>query len=145
MNPQFREKALKANRLAWKNITGHELAKRMKLKDAAEANHLVAIGERIMRAEEAQLSDAEFLVMKTLVRLEARRIDRGEISSAKSKAVDHAAGKPVGWCARIVTKRLREVLGYVYHSVNGYIWLTQAGWAFCWAAKLIKPNWRVPL
>jgi hypothetical protein len=154
MTPAMRELALKAYRLAQKHITGKELAKRLGVDSAAIANDHVLRGSRIVAAEALRLTENEQLVMKTLARLEARRVDvvSGSVTTPR---VDWAAGKRSGWCAYTVNKRLREArgdekdeclyfLGLVHHSINGHIWLTRTGWAFVWAAGLIKPNWKVP-
>lgn len=153
MKPEFRKRALQAHRLTLKNITGKELAARMKLADAPAAHHLSNIGGMIAGAEACDLTENEWLVMKTLARVEARRIERGDCTP-KSKHVDWAARKYTGWCAKVAEKRLRERrnddefdsrhLGFLRHSLNGHIWLTAKGWSFVWGARLIRANWRVP-
>lgn len=146
MKTSLRERALRAHRLLKKNITGEALAARMKVADGYEAHHLAHIGGRIIETEGWELTDAEWLLMKTLARVEARRIERGD-GTPKCKDIDWAAGKHTGWCRHTVEKRLRHEarIGFVHYMPNGEIWLTPTGWAFVWATRLIrKPSWRVP-
>jgi hypothetical protein len=157
MTPASRILALKAYRLTLKNITGKELAKRLGVDSADLAGMHAIRGRMIVAAEGQRLTENEHLVMKTLARLEARRVALGH-GTVTTPRVDRAAGKRSGWCAYTVDKRLRmarlpeeeeedasyRFLGLVRHSTNGHIWLTLRGWAFVWEARLIKPNWKVP-
>jgi hypothetical protein len=154
MKPADRKLALKAYRLAVKKLGNREIAVKLKLESTDTARDLAQIGYQIAAAEALRLTDNELLVMKTLARIEARRVEGGW-GSPKTKEVDWAAGKRSGWTAYVVDKRLRalrhsevsggrERIGYVYHSPNGHIWLTPSGWAFVWATGLVLKNWKVP-
>lgn len=154
MTPEQRKLSLKAYRLTQKNITGKELAKRLGLgADEALASVHAVRGCLIVQAEALQLSEREFLVMKTLARLEARRVSLsaslGHITSAR---IDRAAGKRAGWSRSVIDGRLGkspdgglqpDYFAFI-HRQGEHVWLTQVGWAFAWETKLIKANWRVP-
>lgn len=148
MTPASRLLALKAYRLTLKNITGKELAKRIGVESADLASTHALRGRMIADAEALQLTENEYLVMKTLAWLSARQIALAS-GSVTTPRVDRAAGKRSGWCVGVIKARLRysgdtQCFGFVVHSHNGHIWLTRAGWAFVWEAKLIKSNWKVP-
>ncbi len=161
MTPAMRILALKAHRLTLKKITGKELAKRLKLVDGVyfaidQASMHAIRGCMIVHAESLQLTEREWLVMKTLARLEARRVALVSNFLITTANVDRAARRSTGWCNDVIEKRLRKCglgeehdpnrLGFV--EIDGHtprhIWLTRAGWTLVWEAKLIKPNWKVP-
>lgn len=137
----LRDRALKAHRLARKNITGEELAAR--LKTGVEAAHdLARVGGLIARAEAMRLNQREWDGMKVIARVIARNVMLGR-DWAKTSGIDFVAGKRSGWCARIVVDL--AALGLVQMPMPGRLTLTNAGWAFVWEAGLVKRNWRVPL
>lgn len=157
MTPERRTLALKAHRLSVKKLGVHEIAKKLKLEDTVTASDLAHVGGLILRAEAQRLTDAEWQVMQVLARLEVRRVEIGSGSCA-TRDVEFAAGKHRGWCAHTIERRLRDLhsdetpatgaprLGLVHHTPggSGRIRFTEAGWAFAWATRLIRPNWRVP-
>lgn len=119
------------------------IAKRFKV-SSHQAVTILNRGLLIEQLEAHRLTEPEMLVMKTLARIEARRVARGE-AVAKANQVDFALGKRSGWCWTVVKKRLfGGELPFVIYTPNGNIWLTAPGWAFVWAAGLILKNWKVP-
>jgi hypothetical protein len=160
MKPDLRQRALKAYRLSLKNITGEELAARMKC-GRENASLLVNVGALISVAEAQRLTEREWQAMKAIARTVAR-FTMLVSDSVLLSDVDFAAGRRRGWCRRAIEKRLitkpnthapgwrplcrrGEGLGLL-ELYNPYrVRLTAAGWAFVWEAGLIKPNWKVPL
>lgn len=157
MKPATRRLALKANRLAERGNQPHAIARKLKLESEAHANAIVNVGILISQLEGHRLTAPEQLVMAALARLEARRVERGDVAPAIGQ-VDHSAGKRSGWTGKTIAKRLRKArpsdagvrdvanrLDFIaYPNDAGRIWLTPAGWAFVWAVGLIDKNWRVP-
>jgi hypothetical protein len=160
MNLAHQARALVAYRLSKKSTGGKELAARLKVENAAAAHALAEQGRQIHLAESYRLTEREWEAMKVIARTEARRIELHPSCSIKASQVDWAAGKRRGWCAYVISRRLverpnegvgpegagpdRTYLGLVWHSRNGHMGLTPAGWAFVWSTGLIKPNWKVP-
>lgn len=154
MKPAVRKLALKAARLSKRGNDTLAIARKLKiveprsdklgLFDPGRAVAILNRGLLIEQCEAQRLTENEMLVMKTLARIEARRVERGE-AVAKANHVDFAAGKRSGWCWSVVKKRLYSgALPFVVYTPNGNIWLTAQGWAFVWATGLILKNWKVP-
>lgn len=161
MKPDLRKRALQAHRLLLKHVTGFELAARLKIGNEGgdadiRARDLADIGSNIAAAEACDLTQLEWDAMKAIARVSARRVERGDDLRILARDVDHVVGKPTGWCWRIVIKRLsvdsvdsapfnRDRLGFLeIIPSERRLWLTASGWAYVWAAKLVKSNWRVP-
>jgi hypothetical protein len=143
MKAADRKRALKAARLQHRGVMLHAIARRLKV-DQPRAQVIMNVGLAIEQCEAHRLTDNEMLVMKTLARVEARRVALGE-AVAKSNHVDFAAGKRSGWTYSVVKKRLfGGELPFVIYTPNGHVWLTAPGWAFVWATGLILKNWKVP-
>lgn len=140
MKPNLRASALKAHHLALKNITGEELAARLKVGLDA-ATDLAEAGAMIERAERMRLSRRQNDVMKVIARVIARQIMLGR-DWAKTGEIDFAAGRRSGWCGKMLVGL--TVAGLIAMPTAGRLTLSPAGWAFVWAGRLIKPNWKVP-
>jgi hypothetical protein len=150
--PDLRERALKAHRLASQNITGVELAKRLKVFEAGRdprvalydpdaAHALAQIGAFIYGAEQMRLSHKDFERLKVIARVVARQTMLGRFN-VKTSDVDFAAGKRTGWCGKSLVDL--TAAGLITMPVPGRIAFTAAGWVLVWIAGLIKPNWKVP-
>lgn len=153
MKPDLRARALKAHYLTLQNITGVELAKRLKitepradglgLYDPDAARELAAVGKLIERAEASRLTKQQRDVLKVICRVVARNVMSRGIEFARIADVDFAAGKRrSGWCGKQLTRL--TIAGLVVTPEAGRVRLTNAGWAFAWATGLIKPTWKVP-
>lgn len=142
MNPARinRELALKAVRLAHRNVVGDELAVRLKV-EPEQALALVKAGVLIQRAEDTKLKQREWDVLKVVVRVLAQNILLGR-DFAKTGDVNFAAGKRSGWCTKQIPTL--TVIGLVEMADADKIRLTKAGWVLAWETGLIKPNWKVP-
>lgn len=138
--PELRERALKAHRLASKNITGDELAARLKV-DPGTARDLVRVGGLINYAELFRFPAKTHDRLKVIARVIARKVMLG-FPYAKTSEVDFAAGKRSGWCSKAIIELV--ALGLIMMPDKGKIALTPTGWAFVWETGLIKPNWKVP-
>lgn len=138
--PDLRARALKAHRLTLKNITGDELAARLKC-DPDTARDLARVGALIERAEHQRLSKRNFERLQVIARVIARKTMLG-IDYAKTQDVDFAAGKRGGWCGKALVDLV--ACGLIVMPQPGRITFTAAGWALVWEAGLIKSNWRVP-
>jgi hypothetical protein len=141
-----RKRALTAARIHKRHGTAGgiaAIAKRLRVNDD-DAVLILNRGLLIQQCEAYRLTDDEMLLIKTLARCEARRVEQGQ-QAIKSNVIDFACGKRSGWCWSIVKKRLQDgALPFVVQTPNGHIWLTPAGWAFAWATGLILKNWKVP-
>lgn len=150
--------ALKAGRLASRSTPLSPGAIAMKLRvEPSAVQTILNRGLAIVQSESHRLTDNEELVMATLARVEARRVELG-FGPMDIRYVDHAAGKRSGWTNTVIQERLRQArpldagvraitnrLDFVCHPhPAGKIWLTPAGWAFVWATGLILKNWKVP-
>lgn len=141
MKPDLRQRALKALALKRQNITGEELAARLKC-PLPNALYLLNVGASIERAEASRLTKAQRAVFKVICRVIARNVMLGA-EDAKIAEVDFAAGKRrSGWCGKSLTGL--TIAGLVVSTTPGRLRLTNAGWAFAWESRLIKPSWKVP-
>ena len=133
--------AAKAFRLSQKGIKGKAAAEKLgKGMRAPQANLLASVGYENDRDETAALTSNEINVLLALAEIERERRNAGETSTTKAKFVAPRAGISLGQLRRITKKRLNERtyeystlgwvgrFGYVNHSKNGHIWLTDAGW-----------------
>lgn len=155
MKSERRALALKAHRLAVKHITGKEAAVRLKVSPEA-ARDLEVQGRMIVQAEALRLTANERFVMKALARIHARYIALGHAGWPPLQEVDFAQHRRSGFTNKTIQARLLQLewseeadragrLDFITRSTNGRnIALTAAGWAFVWATRLIKPNWKVP-
>lgn len=156
MKPTFREIVIKVHALHSRGVGYPEIAKKLKIAHSEEVVGLVRAGEKILAVESCNLTQAEWDLMRALVRAEIRAIETATWLP-KTAAVDRAAGKYSGWCFATANKRLRMArdgeagphkhrIGLVYLSDRkpASIHLTAAGWAFAWEAGLILENWKVP-
>lgn len=134
------ELARKALRLHRKNITGDELAHKLKV-GPAEVDHLLSVATLIERAEGYQLTQKEADVLKAIARVVARNVMLGRYYT-KTGDVDFAGGFRRGTCAKHIVAL--GVIGLVEMILADRITLTRAGWAFAWETGLIKQNWTVP-
>lgn len=138
--PTLHDRALKAHRLALKNITGEELAARLKC-DVETAIGLAQVGEMIAGAEDMRLTEREFNGLTVICRVIARNIMLN-VGYAKASDVDFAAGKRSGWTGKVMLGLVAS--GLVVMPLPGRIALTRAGWALAWETGRIKRNWKVP-
>lgn len=138
--PDLRARALKAYRLFSKNITGEELAARLKLSVEA-AIDLAQVGALIVRAEDMRLTQPQWDVLKVIARAIARNVMLGR-DWAKTSDVDFAGGKRSGWCMKRVPALVAA--GLIVMPQPMRLTLSRAGWAYVFEAKLILSNWRVP-
>jgi hypothetical protein len=139
MTPRRRKLALRAMRLARKGEKGKAIAEKLGLANAPEANALAETGRLIERDERGRLTDGERQCIELVDAVEQRHLAAGITRSAEASAIDHMAGRARGWCARTVERRLRRrtpdeeqrlespALGFVWHTRNGYVGLTEAG------------------
>jgi hypothetical protein len=158
MKSAFRALALRAHYLTKQNITGPELAKRLKLLeprpdglglyDVDRARKLAEMGANIEAVEGCRLTPIDRLVLKTIVRMVARRFEEGG-SWIKVRDIDRVAGKRSGWCNRSISRltlqvNLIEFTPGQHARGQQHIRLSRAGWAFAWSTGLLKPSWKVP-
>lgn len=156
MKRYIRNIALKAHRLA-KRHGAVVIATKLKLPSTDAAVAIANVGLLIEQLEAHRLTANELLVMTTLARMEARRVELGAVAPYIG-GLDRTAGKRSGWSGKVIAKRLRQArpadagvrdimnrLDFVACPIDaGRIWLTPAGWAFVWATGLILRNWKVP-
>lgn len=129
--------ARKAHRLG---LSGQELGQKLGLR-ASEANTLAAVGRHLVAIDAAALTDAEILLLQTIASLQRAALKRGETRSPESRSVSRILGKAPSWCASTCRKRLftrrhdklrgREVRGFGFVDLagNGFVRLTDSGWA----------------
>jgi hypothetical protein len=151
-----REIAIKAYGLAKRGLVGKAIAERLKIDKGGyrspgqHADELADLGRHLADIDRVRLTDNEMLLLRTLGAIEASQVEQGFIKSVKTKHVSWRARKYDGWCAATADRRLIERhpdeaydrtvtrFGFVTHSRNGYIWLTDAGWAFVIAIGAFK-------
>ncbi|AAL49628.1 unknown [Sinorhizobium phage PBC5] len=139
-----------ADRRAVRGETGREIAAALKV-PTPQARMLANVGARKREIEGAFLTMPEQLLIQHLVNAQVALLRSGEIRSPKSKEVSRRAGKADGWAAATAQKRIFNErydnavgmhvngMGFVEVAGNGYIWLTQAGWALAHAMSMV-PN-----
>lgn len=131
----------KALKLSKKITDIQALKKALGCTYAAEAHHLVNLGQKCASIDTHQLTASELLLLQCLAAVHRAELSRGNISSPKSKWVSARARKSYGWAAATAAKRLGTHrkgedqrwrgtgLNMVYASRNGHMWMEPAGWA----------------
>lgn len=140
--------ARRAYKLSCKEgMDGKTLAAALKVRYASEAWNLSHVGRQIVEREKAALTAPEMLLLRCLAAEHRALTAAGAVRSPESKNVSWRARKGSGWAASTANKRLfverydlkasRSVrgLGFVNFSGNGYLSLTNAGWALVQAIE----------
>ncbi|WP_404711528.1 hypothetical protein [Sphingomonas sp. MMS24-J13] len=137
----------KAHKLALAGKSGPEIAKAIGVRYAAEAHSFANVGRQRAAIYSAVLTDPELVLIEALAAEHLDLLRRGEVRSPESKYVSWRAGKSSGWATSTAAKRLGshrkgEIegrfgtgLNLVTVSGNGYLWLTDTGWALAHAVR----------
>jgi hypothetical protein len=142
MNPELAVRAHKSG------LYGAALARELGT-SVAEANSLASVGARIAEIAATRLTPSEILLLRSIATVTRGLLANGSFRGAKSWEIASAACKGRGWPVATARKRLHEALdwdpkarlhrrvglGLVVVSGNGYVNLTNLGWAFVQAIE----------